>query len=143
MNECEIPEFYNDKEVVGRKEHYCIECAAPIYKAEKHLAYSGKWAGEFGCGRQHLLCRDLCVLIRDQFNGSNCIGFGEMHEFWSEMYFDRAGERKKPFDDITKKARSMMAVIKWRERRFRSRYRFIRTGIVSGQWDKILEHPDV
>ena len=132
---CEMPEFYSDSEPVARKEHHCIECAAPILKGEKHYSYNGKWAGEFGSGRQHLLCRDICVYIRDHFNGRECFAFGELMEFWGdELYFERAGERKQPFSDRSKEVRHMMAKVLWRQRRFRRRLK-ISTGVVSARWE--------
>lgn len=77
------PEVYSEGEVVARKEHGCVECNAPILPGECHLRYSGLWDGAWGGGRQHLLCRDACVWIRDVLEGE-CIAFGELGEWWAE-----------------------------------------------------------
>lgn len=77
------PSVYGEKEVVARKEHRCVECSAPILKSEKHLRYSGRWDGNWDSGRQHLLCRDACVWVRDQLE-DRCLAFGELREWWSD-----------------------------------------------------------
>lgn len=85
------PSVYREAEVVARKEHPCVECNAPILKGEKHLRYSGCWDGSWGGGRQHLLCRDACVWIRDVLN-EECIPFGALFEWWEEHRYPGALE---------------------------------------------------
>lgn len=79
------PSVYSESEVVARKEYPCVECCAPILKGERHLRWAGLWDGSWSYGRQHLLCRDACVWIRDALN-DECIPFGALHEWWKSGY---------------------------------------------------------
>lgn len=78
------PAVYSEQEVVARKEHGCVECAAAITKGERHLRYSGLWDGQWDNGRQHLLCRDACVWVRDAILEGECLPFGGLSEFWED-----------------------------------------------------------
>lgn len=71
-------EFFNQKEVVGRKEHECSECNQNIRIGERHQVVNMKCDGEFGSYRTCLVCAE----IRKAF----CCE-GEMYGgvFWSEM----------------------------------------------------------
>lgn len=113
IGECELPEFYTWSEPVARKEHWCIECAAPILVGERYFRYSGKWYGQLESGQQHLLCMEACILIRDEIEG-DCVPFGELME-WFEEYRDDLGKKS----DIAKRLRSLIAQIKQRERQGR------------------------
>jgi hypothetical protein len=104
-------EFYTHHEPVARKRHQCVECLAPIEKGERHFAYSGKWDGSISTGRQHLLCMEACMLIRDKLN-DECIPFGGLRDWYGEMRRDICGP------DATK-LRRMMAKINCRVRRSR------------------------
>lgn len=79
---CEIPNWYDETFPRARKQHSCVECEAPILKGEVHLSYKGHWAGGIGfdSGRQHMLCREASMFVRDNFNMGECIGFGDLLE---------------------------------------------------------------
>jgi hypothetical protein len=118
MSYCEVPDFAVDRYLLARKPHRCCECSAPIEKGEKHGHFTGKWDGVIRSFRQHLLCEKACVYIRDNFQGGECIGFGELKSHWAEYAKsfrewagrpDRASEREKKF-------RKIMAEIFRRER---------------------------
>lgn len=120
------PSVYGEKEVKARKAHSCVECSALILPGEIHLVYSGCWDGSWSGGRQHLLCRDACVWIRDVLN-EECIAFGELSEWWSNnkhvrdhvSYEDwRAAtpERRKQFERMWLIGARMYAMICRREK---------------------------
>jgi hypothetical protein len=88
--ECEIAQFYDYSEPVARKMHHCCECSAPIVKGEEHFAWRGKWAGEMMTGRQHFLCMEACMMLRDVFNDFECIPFGGLFDFYHEYRRDLA-----------------------------------------------------
>lgn len=111
---CELPIFYDHAEPVARKRHRCEECSAPILKGEKHFKGCGKW--DFGAAtyRQHLLCMEACMMIRDRFNDGECVGFGCLKEEFSELpTWHKERSRR---DHVLLKLRSLMAKILWRER---------------------------
>jgi hypothetical protein len=112
---CEIAEFFSYSEPVARKERRCCECTAPILKGEKHFQCFGRWSfGQEGY-RQHLVCMEACILIRDSFNGGDCIGFGCLKEEFQEI---RAAfsSNDEAMNVLYGKLRSLMAKIRWRER---------------------------
>lgn len=111
MSECELPAFYSHAEPVAKKQHRCCECSAPILKGEKHFKCTGKWDGGLQTFRQHLVCMEACMMIRDEFNDGECIGFGDL----VEAFGDRKGDCDKKHPTM-KKMRHLMAVIKVRER---------------------------
>jgi hypothetical protein len=111
--ECEIAEFYSFSEPVARKEHRCCECDAPISKGEKHFHAKGKWGGKISDYRQHLLCLEACMYIRDYLNGGECICFGGMWEWHCESKW-QVDRRHVHWRTI----RKMLADIKRRERRY-------------------------
>lgn len=81
---CEItPDFFTWSEPVARKEHKCCECSAPIVKGEKHYAGRGKWEGAISVYRQHMLCCEACMWVRDELN-DECIPFGSLQEWYGE-----------------------------------------------------------
>ena len=110
MSYCEMPEFYFETHPKARKPQACVECCAPIDVGEVHMRYRGKWGGKIGGGRQHLLCKELCVFIRDEVNLGECIGFGDLHEYCGSY-----NQLSKQFE-CHRTARGMYAQIKWRER---------------------------
>lgn len=120
MSECVIPEFYSYSEPVARKQHVCCECYAPILPGEKHFAYRGKWDGDLQTGRQHLLCMEACMFVRDKLNDNECIGFGKLNEFIGDAYHYL---REQKTNDTVRKFRSMVAAIRMREREYRPRRR--------------------
>jgi hypothetical protein len=112
---CEWPEFYYETFPRARKEYRCCECKSPIVKGEEHLHYRGKWDGELGTGRQHLLCRKACMYIRDAFQGGECIGFGQLAEYWQE-YAKGWWTPERKADPKLAAFRGLMAGVLWRER---------------------------
>lgn len=103
------PEFYAETFPTARKVHRCCECKAPIPVGEKHLYARGKNDGDFWKERQHMLCRELCMLMNDD---DGCCGFGQMKETWGEGYA-RAG--RETLASI-REARTLYARILRRER---------------------------
>ena len=117
MIECDLlPDFYNWSEPVARKSHRCCECRAPILKGEKHFQGTGKWDGKITTYRQHLVCCEAAMLIRDGFNGGDCIGFGDVKEAFNEMRCDNWYPERDRYKPAWKRLRHLMAVILWRER---------------------------
>lgn len=115
MSFCELPSFYEETFPSARKKHKCVECSAPITPGEKHLSYRAHWPGiGFGTGRQHMLCREACMAIRDDFQSGECIGFGCLKEEW-ENYAKNYGEPIRDVPEVTK-FRGLMAGVLWRER---------------------------
>ena len=111
---CDVEaDFYEWTEPVARKQHKCVECSAPILRGEKHFVGSGKWDGSFSVHRQHMLCMEACILIRDRMNGGECIPFGAMWEWHCEMKWQY--DRKRPHPEWNR-LRKMLADIKRRER---------------------------
>lgn len=117
MSYCEWPEFYNETFPKARKVYQCCECHAPISLGETHLHYRGKWNDKFSQGRQHMICRELCMLIRDDFNEGECIGFGDLFYYWPDLNVHYPRNRS---SETVMIARGLMAKIRWRERKFRS-----------------------
>jgi hypothetical protein len=115
MSECDLPEFYDYSEPVARKKHVCCECSAPIDNGEKHFHCVGKWNGDFQTYRQHLLCMEACMLIRDKFNDHECIAFGELQEFFEELTRDQYDRERQRNNESWKRLRSLIARILWRE----------------------------
>lgn len=111
-----IHEFYSHSEVKARKRHPCVECLAPIEPGEVHFRYTGKWDGVISSGRQHLLCMEACMHIRDKLNGGECICFGALKDWMHEYRLDLDRH-----NEAVKQIRSMLARILWRERPFRRR----------------------
>jgi hypothetical protein len=123
---CEFPEFYSESLPKAKKPHRCCECAAPIEVGEKHLYYRGKWDGEFDTGRQHMLCREVCMELnrpgREKY-GECEIPFGGLWEYWQcHGWSDHEWLRKhlKPEEsEAAFKMRRKIAQIKWRQRPYR------------------------
>ena len=115
--ECELPSFYITSELVARKSHRCCECSSLILPGEKYLLCSGRWDNQISRYRQHLICAEACMLIRDSFNDHECIPFGGLMEFWDEMRPLPRGPRWAA-DDSTRKLRGLMAqILRLRRRR--------------------------
>jgi hypothetical protein len=85
MSYCDLegPTFYREVVRTARKEHACVECSATILPGEQYYDQAGMWDRSVGVDsfRQHLLCRDACVWIRDVMEGE-CIPFGGLWEWW-------------------------------------------------------------
>jgi hypothetical protein len=112
MSYCEWPEFYSETYQRAQKKHSCVECAAPILPGERYLRYNGKWGGRVSGGCQHLLCRAACIWIRDEFQEGDCLGFGQLKEYYMEFSsWTRTQKRVKVL-------RKMLARILWRERQY-------------------------
>lgn len=111
------PDFYSWREPVARKRHQCIECTATIEIGEKHFHATGKWDGTVSSQRQHVLCMEACMLVRDELEGE-CICFGALKEWYYEIrresqYFQ--GEKKSAWRKLLR----LMAKIRVRERKAR------------------------
>ncbi len=117
---CELPTFYSHSEPIARKRHLCCECSAPILPGEKHFRGAGKWDGDFHEHRQHLVCMEACITIRDDFYGGECIGFGCLKEEFDEILCDRWYTERDRYKPSWIKLRHLMAVIRWRERAART-----------------------
>lgn len=114
MSYCELPSVYDHTEPVARKRHKCCECSAPILKGEKHFHAWGVWDGRRSTHRQHIVCMEACMMIRDRFNDGECVGFGCLKEEFSELpTWHKERSRR---DHVLLKLRSLMAKILWRER---------------------------
>lgn len=113
MFSCDIePTFYVTNEQKARKEHPCCECRAPIRKGEVYLECRGKWDGSISTHRQHLLCAEACMLIRDKFE-FECIPFGMLKEWVHEWKQEMPAQHRQRPEVIA--LRSLMAKIFWRE----------------------------
>ena len=112
-----LPAFYAWTNPVARKQHSCCECAAPILKGEKHFRAHGKWDYGIESFRQHLACCEACMLLRDEFNDGECIGFGMLQETFAELISDNWYRPKDRYKPVWQQLRSLMARIKWRERK--------------------------
>jgi hypothetical protein len=113
VSECEIPSFYRADERKARRDYKCCECSATILAGEKYLYCCGQWDGEFNSYYQHLLCAEACMYIRDHLTDGDCIGFGELKEFWSE---DKR-MRSDPKHEDVRPLRNILAQILRRSRR--------------------------
>lgn len=109
-SDCDLPSFYDVREVKAKKTHHCCECSAPILVGEAYTYCLGKWSGDFQCYKQHNLCANACRWIRDQ-SDDGCIAFGSLKEWFHEDR--RYSEKNHP---KTVEIRNMMAKIFKRER---------------------------
>ncbi len=125
MSYCEWPVFYGESFPKARKAHHCCECSAPIEVGEKHLYWRGKWDGDFSAGRQHMLCREVCMFLNK--DNSDCFAFGDLWEYWRDHgYADKDWIKRctnPAYLAELPRARGMIAAIKWRERKHRTRRR--------------------
>ena len=118
---CDLPTFYSYSEPVARRQHVCCECDAPILVGEKHFRGTGKWGDDKPrTYRQHTSCMEACMLLRDDFNGGDCIGFGSLKEEFDEMRCDNWHPKSDRFKPQWIKLRHLMAAILWRERKART-----------------------
>lgn len=117
---CEIPDFYEWAEPVARKQHRCCECEAPIMPGEKHFRCAGKWDGEVSSYRQHLVCMEACMWVRDHFGGE-CIPFGGLKEEFDEIRCDAWYPERDRYKPAWRTLRHLMATILVRERPHRTR----------------------
>lgn len=54
-------EFFNEKRVMGRKAHTCIECGQPIAVGESHISRSYRFEGAFHSERVCDPCRETAA----------------------------------------------------------------------------------
>ena len=92
---------------IARLSRKC-ECRAPINVGEKHLKFAGLWHGKFDSYRQHMLCRELCMAIRD---AHECLYFGALKHDRGEVRELLADRPKNPtfrkmFADILRRERA-------------------------------------
>jgi hypothetical protein len=83
---CEIPEFWSESFYIAKKQHRCCECMAPINIGEKYLSFRCKFDGQFSVFKQHMVCRELCMSIRDLIQEGECLYFGELYHGEVEVY---------------------------------------------------------
>jgi len=117
---CEQPEFYEESFPKAQKEHRCVECSAPIRVDEKHLYYRGKWDGDFAGGRQHTLCRELCMLQNRGQLHDECIPFGGLKEAMESYDWSFSPQVKRELSPHERTIRELYAKIRWRERKYRT-----------------------
>lgn len=87
MTYCDnIPDFYVWSEPRARKVYTCCECRGRIERGEKYFKATGSWEHVVSTHRQHLLCCQVCIHIRDNFyDYEECVPFGEMWEAVGEL----------------------------------------------------------
>jgi len=117
--ECELPRFYDWSEPIAKKRHHCVECKAPILKGEKHFRATGKWDWGVETHRQHLVCMEACMMLRDNFNDGDCIGFGCLKDEFDDMKREHWDRERDRHNEKWRKLRHLMAVIFVRERKAR------------------------
>lgn len=111
MFDCDVvADFYKWSEPIARKEHRCCECNAPILKGEKHFYARGKWEDELSTFRQHLLCCQACMFVRDKLNDYECIPFCMLKDWYAE--YARDFRKNATFKELVR----MMVKIRRRER---------------------------
>ena len=89
MSDCEIPSYYKVTEPVARKTHECCECSAAILPQEKYLQVNACWDGSPDVFRQHQLCAQACMFIRDKgWFDDECLPFGFLNEYLNEYHMD-------------------------------------------------------
>ena len=114
MSECEIPQYYTSAERKARKAHECCECGAPILLGEEYLQVNACWEGKPKTYRQHQLCAEACMFVRDKgWNDDECIYFGGLDEFLEDYW---RHERQGTEEDRRKFWRMILG-IKRRERK--------------------------
>ena len=69
------PEFYNCRDVKGRKAHECCECLGVIAKGDQHEYVKGVWDGEF---QDYRTCAACCAM-RSEIK-LTCYCYGQMME---------------------------------------------------------------
>ncbi len=116
MYDCELVEnkFYHWTEPVSRKAYQCCECSAPIQKGERYFKAVARNENGFFTERQHLLCCEACVVVRDEIE-MECLPFGMLKDYCHEFRLDHRDAAKKGHEGI-KKLRRLLARIKIRER---------------------------
>lgn len=117
MSYCELPKFFNSKTGVrSKKVRRCCECAVPIPAGEPHYVGTGCWDDGVQTYRQHLACKEACTTIREMQDGE-CIGFGELWEYWHDFAHYNRHKGAKP-DPLTQRFRDLMAKVRLRQHRF-------------------------
>lgn len=77
---CEMPEFYDEREVRAAIEHKCCECRRPIVVGEIHRKCTGKWDGEIQSYRQHIACWKFARKVNHDILGECGVPFGGVEE---------------------------------------------------------------
>lgn len=111
MCSCDMPEFFSQKNVKGRKNYHCVECGIVIQSGEMHYVSTGKWSGDFLSFRQ---CVDCHHVMADCIKYADCscdVSFCEVSEWVHEMRRDKLPtlviERFDAFDDRLSKSREL------------------------------------
>jgi hypothetical protein len=55
-----------------------------------------KWDGVIESFRQHMLCRQLCMAIRDHADADECVPFGCLHEEWKNSEWGEGWNKRAP-----------------------------------------------
>lgn len=80
MSNCDLPDVYDERMVVARKQHWCVECRHPIFPGEKYQLVKGLWGGEWATYSTCECCaRARCALSRELDFGE-CVAFGMLAE---------------------------------------------------------------
>lgn len=103
----ETPKFYHEAFPKARKKHKCCECTAPIVPGETYLHVGVKWDDTPETFHQHMLCRQLCMLMNED---DGCCGFGEMKNQWSELdyHLEKHTEARKLYAAIIRRERAAL-----------------------------------
>lgn len=111
-------EFYAEDFPRAKKEHQCCECGGTIKIGEGHLYARAGGQGNFWAGRQHMICRELCMTLNGRFKyegtpkTEGCFAFGDLREEWQANNGVPKNGTK-----YSRIARRLMAQINWRLRK--------------------------
>lgn len=81
-----LPDLYEEKKVVARKDHVCCECRKTIKRGQPYERIKGLWEGKF---ETYKTCID-CLSVRKAFFESYI--FGELYDSLYEEIADADGE---------------------------------------------------
>lgn len=65
------PELYDETKRTARKSHQCACCFRKIEPGSQYMDCTGKWDGDFGRYRIHMVCHDLYLQLNDIFYGES------------------------------------------------------------------------
>lgn len=75
-DDCEVPEFYDERRVTARKRHRCVECSREISAGSVYVRCCIKFDGHFSEEKQHVECRDFAAKVNLDHLGGCVIPFG-------------------------------------------------------------------
>lgn len=85
--ECDLddgPKVYSWTEPIAQKEYVCCECKRKILRGQRYFKAEGLWDGQWSTFRQHLICLQACMYVRDNMNGGDCIAFGGLMDYYGD-----------------------------------------------------------